>query len=102
MNTIINRILELEKQSAMEIEQAENTYKKNIDALLVALEEKKEQVQELIITKENARLTQAIQEFNKKSGDESLAALKDYETLFQDPAKVIAIKEKIASILLTE
>ncbi|MEN6464717.1 MAG: hypothetical protein ABFD62_06010 [Syntrophaceae bacterium] len=102
METVITRIMEIEKHSALEIELAENTCKKNIDALIRNLEEQKKTLQELIVKKENARLAQALQALKKKVDEESLAAGKAYETLLQDPAKIAAIEEKIVSILLSE
>lgn len=76
METVITRIMEIEKQSAMEIEQAEQTFKKNMEALQLELEEQKRQLQEQILTKENLRQTTALQELDRKLEKASLAAAK--------------------------
>lgn len=100
MDTVISRIIEIEKQSALDIERSEDASRKNIEAHRRSLEEEKERAHNLIITSENNRLTQTLQTLNKQTGEASLAAGKDYESLFQNPAKVDAIKEKIVAILL--
>ncbi|MBN1546428.1 MAG: hypothetical protein JW902_07205 [Syntrophaceae bacterium] len=102
MNTVINRIMEIEKQSAIDIAQAEDACRKNVEAHRRALDEEKERVQTNIIRSENDRLTQAVQALNKQIEEESLVAVKELERLFQDPVTVDALKEKIVAILLTE
>lgn len=100
MDAVITRIMEIEKKSASDIERAENSCRENIDTLRRALEEEKERTHALIIARENTRLKQALAEFSKQKEEASLAASREYETLFQDPAKVKAVKEKIIAILL--
>jgi hypothetical protein len=102
METVITRIMEIEKSSAMEIKQAEQTSKKNVEALELGLEGLRQQLEERILTEENARLTKALQELDRKLEEASLAAGREYESLFLDPAKTAAVKEKIAAILLAE
>ena len=101
MVNVITRIMDIEKQSARDIERAEEISQKNIEVHRRALEEEKNRAHDLIITKEQARLTQTLQALNKQIEEASKAAGKGYETLFQDPATVNAIKERIAAILLT-
>lgn len=100
METVITRIMEIEKQSAMDIERAEEACRNRIEGHRRALEEEKERAHALIITKENTRLAEVLQALNKQTEEESRAAGEDHERLFQDPARVDAIKEKIAAILL--
>lgn len=101
MEAVITRILEIEKQSAMDIERAEEAYRKNVEVHRRALEEERERTQALIVEKENSRLTEALQALNRQTEKTSLAAHRDYERLFQDPATIDAVKEKIVAILLT-
>ena len=100
MDAVITRIMEIEKQSALEIERAEDAGRKHIEAHRRALEEAEEQAHALITQTENTRLTQALLALNKQTEEASLAAGKAFESLFQDPATVNAIKEKIIAILL--
>jgi hypothetical protein len=100
MDTVITRIIEIEKKSAADLERAEDTYRKNIEAHQRTLEEKKESAHAQIISTENARLTQNLQELNMKTEQASLASARDFENRFHDPALVEAIKEKIVAILL--
>ena len=100
METVITRIMEIEKQSAMDVKRAEEACRNRIEAHRQALEEEKEQAHALIITKENTRLAEVLQALNEKTEEESRAAGEDHERLYQDPTRVDAIKEKIAAILL--
>lgn len=102
MDTVITRIIEIEKKSALDIERAEEACHKNIEARRRALEEEKERAHAFIVAKENSRLTEAIQALIKQTGEAALTAGKDYESMLHDPAKIAAIKEKIAAILLAE
>jgi len=92
--------MEVEKQSAVHIEQAADASRKKIEAYRHALEEEKERTQNLVITEETNRLTEALRELNQQTEEASLAAGRDYESLFQDPATINAIKEKIVATLL--
>lgn len=100
MDGVITSVLEIERQSAREIERAEETYRKNIEGHRRTLEEKKEKEHAQIISAENSRLTQNLQELNKQTEEAFLAAARDFENRFNDPALVEAIKEKIVAILL--
>lgn len=100
MENVVARIMEIERQAASKVEQAETASRERVEAHLRSLEEEKERTHALIIAKENTRLKQAVAEFNKQTEEASLAAAREYETLFQDPAKVKEIKEKIVAILL--
>jgi hypothetical protein len=102
METVMTRIMEIEKQSALDIERAEDACRKHIEVHRRALEEEKERAQNLIITKENTRLAEALRSLNERTEKASLAEGKNYENLFQDPATITAIKEKIVDILLAE
>lgn len=101
MVDVITRIMDIEKQSAREIERAEEISQKNIEVHRHALEEEKNRAHDIIITKEQARLTQTLQALNKQTEEASKSAGKEYEILFQNPATVNAIKERIVAILLT-
>lgn len=100
MDGVITSVLKIERQSAREIERAEETYRKNIEGHRRTLEEKKEKEHAQIISAENSRLTQNLQELNKQTEEAFLAAARDFENRFHDPALVEAIKEKIVAILL--
>ena len=100
METVIARILDIEKQSATDIARAEEACRNRIEAHRRALEEEKARAHALIIAKENTRLAEVLQALSKQTEKESRAAGEDYERLFQDPARVDAIKEKIVAILL--
>jgi len=100
MDTVITRIVEIEKQSAASIERAEDAYRNNIEAHQRTLEENKERAHAQIISTENDRLTQTLGELNKQTEEASLALARDFEIRFQDPALIEAIKEKIVAILL--
>jgi hypothetical protein len=100
MDAVITRILETEKQSAMDIERAEEAYRKNIEVHRQTLEEEKKRAHTQIISTEDKRRTQAIQALNKQSEESSLASGRNYENRFQDPALVETVKERIVAILL--
>ena len=100
MDTVITRIIEIEKQSAADIERAEDAYRKNIEAHQRTLEENKERAHAQIISTENDRLKQALSELNKRTEEASLTSAREDEIHFQNPALIEAIKEKIVAILL--
>lgn len=100
METVITRIIEIERQSAMDIQRAEDACRKNIEAHRRTLEDEKERAHAQCISNENARLTRTLSDLKKKAEEASLAAAGEYETRFQDPALIEAIKEKIVDILL--
>lgn len=100
MDTVVNRIIEIERESALRIEQAHEASENKIEAHRRALAEKKEQAQAHIISDENTRLTEALRALNQQIEEASLAASRDYEGRFQNSAKIDAVKEKIVAILL--
>jgi hypothetical protein len=100
MDAVITRIIEIEKQSTLDIERAENDSLKNIEEHKRFLEEEKERTQASIISTENTRLTGAIRAFNKKTEETFLAVGKGFESRLQDTVTVGAVKEKIVDILL--
>lgn len=100
MDTVVTRIIEIESESAHAIEQAKVDSRKKIEEHRRALAEKKEQAHANIISTENNRLTEALRIINQQTSEASLAAGKDYESRFQNPAKIDAVKEKIVAILL--
>lgn len=102
MDAVITRIIEIEKQCAMEIEKASDVSSEKIEAHRRALLEKKEREQSRITAADDTRATQAIEALKKRTEAESLASGRDYESRFQDPALIETIKEKIVTILLTE
>lgn len=102
METIITRVMKIEKQSSLDIERAEDACRKNIEKHRLALEQEKERVQSLIAARENERLAQALQDLKKQTEEALLTTGRDYEILFQDSAKINAIKEKIIAILIAE
>lgn len=102
MDAVIARIIEIEKQSAINIERAEAAYHKNIEAHRNALGQKKEKAHAEIISAENTRCTEALEELKKQLKKASLTSEKDFESRFNDLALVDAIKKRIVAILLME
>jgi len=100
MDAVITRIIEIEKQSAMDIDRAEDAYRKNIEAHRHTLEEDKERAHTHIISTENTRLTQTFEEAKRQTEAASAALRRDSESLIQDPVLNEAIREDIISILL--
>jgi hypothetical protein len=100
MDTVIARIIEIERESTLDIERAEGASRENIEAHRRTLEEEKERTHALIITTEKSRLTQAVLEAKRKTEATSAALQRDRESIFQDPLLNETIKEDIISILL--
>jgi hypothetical protein len=100
MDAVITRIIEIEKQSAMDVERAEDACRRNIEAHRQTLEQKKESSHADIISAENTRLTQALEALKKRTEEASIVSGRDYESRFNNPKLVEAIKEKIVAILL--
>ncbi len=101
MDAVITRIIEIEKQSALDIEKAFEASRKKIEAHRLALEEKKEQSRAAILSAQKNRLIQALQVLNQQIENQSLAAGREYESRFQNPAVSAAVKEKITDLLLS-
>ncbi|MGC9194020.1 MAG: hypothetical protein ACP5IL_01035 [Syntrophobacteraceae bacterium] len=100
MDDVVARIMEIERQCRAEVEQAELECAKRIDAYKRLLEEKRVAEHTRILSSENSRLTQALEEAKKRAEAASLAFRMDSETLFNDPALKKKAKRKIISILL--
>jgi hypothetical protein len=100
MENVIARIVEIEKQCAQDIDQAEQEYSEKIEAHRRTLEEKKAIESARIVETGNARLEQALAEAKRQTEAAYSAASRDHERLYQDPALIEEIKEKITSILL--
>jgi hypothetical protein len=100
MDAVITRIIEIEKQSALKVAQAEEAGNRNIEAHRLILEQKKESTHAGIISEENSRLTQALEALKKRTEAASAESGKEYESRFHNPALVDAIKIKILDILL--
>ena len=100
MDEVITRIMEIEKQCASDVEQAEAQYLKKIKEYKNVLEEKKTKELVRITSAQNAILNQAIEKTKKEIEAASAAFKRDSESRFQDPHMKEAIKEEIISILL--
>lgn len=100
MDSLITRIVEIEKNSALDIERAQNASRKNIEEHRLALEEEKKRTHLLITSTENSRLTDTLQALKKQNEEALLTAVNDYETRLQDPVLVEAIKRKIVAVIL--
>ena len=101
MDAVITRIIEIEKQSALDVERAEDACRKNIELHRQTLENERETRHAYIISTENTRFTQALEELKKRTEEASAASGRDYESRFHNPALIDAIKKKIVDILLT-
>ena len=97
MDAVIKRIMEIEKQCAIDIERAEDACRKNIEAHKRALDQKKEKDHAEIISNENIRLTQALEKLHKQIEETTKTSGREYESCFNDQALVEAVKERIES-----
>jgi protein-tyrosine-phosphatase len=100
MDTVMTRVLEVEKECAGAVEKAEQEYRQKIEAYKKAIEEKKTREFDLIIAAGNEKLKEALERAKKQAETEFIALQKDSERFYQDPALTDAIKEMILSILL--
>lgn len=100
MDEVITRIMEVERQCAADIEQAEAQYAKRIEEHKRILEEKKTKEYARITAAENIRLAQAVEREKKQAEDATAVLQRDGENRLQDPVMKEAIKEDIISILL--
>ncbi len=100
MDAVISRIIEIERESARDLEQAEEASRKKIAAHQFALEKEKERAHADIVSAENARFSQTILEAKKQADAVSEAFLKDSERPFHEPVTTQAIQEDIISVLL--
>jgi hypothetical protein len=100
MDDVITRIVEIERQCSADVEQVRLEYGKNIETHKRILEEKKMKERAQIISVENTRLTQAVEEAKRQIEAAHDSFRRDNEGLFQDPVLNEAIKEDIISVLL--
>lgn len=100
MDTVVSRIIEIERELARDLEQAEEASRTRIEARRLALEEEKERTRAGIISAENARLSKTILEAKAKTEAASSEFQKNSERPFHDPVTTQTIKENILSILL--
>jgi len=101
INEVITRIMEIERQCAADIEQAEAEHVRIIKEYKRILEEKKTKEHARIISAESSRLTQALEKAKEQTETVSAALRRDSESGLRDPVLKGAIKEDIISILLT-
>jgi len=101
MDDVITRIVEIERQCSADVEQARLEYGKTIEAHKRVLEEKKAKERARIISIENTRLTQAVEDAKTEIEAASAAIRRESESLLEDQLLKKAIKEDIISILLT-
>ena len=100
MDAVVTRIIEIERQCAAAVLQAEQASARRIEEHKRALEEKKALQREQILSTENSRRIQTIAEAKRKSEAASAASMHDRESLFQDSSLNKVIREDILSILL--
>ena len=100
MDTVVARIIEIERESTQDIERAEEASRQKIEAHRLALEKEQEQAHANIISTENNRLAQAILEAKRQTEAASVAFQRDCEHPFHDPVLTETIKEDMISILL--
>jgi hypothetical protein len=101
MDDVITRIVEIERQCSSDVEQARVEYGKTIEAHKRVLEEKKAEELAHIISLENTRLTQAVEEAKVRIEAASAAIRRESESLLEDQLLKKAIEKDIISILLT-
>ena len=100
MDTVMTKILEVEKECAGKVDRAERECRQNIEAYKKAIEEKKSREFDLIIAAGNEKLEEALDRAKKQAESKSVALQRDSERLYQDRELTDAVKEKILSILL--
>lgn len=100
MDEVIARIVEVEKECADKLKQAEADYSGKIEEHKRILEEKKSGQHALITAAENTRLTQTVEKEKKQTEAKTAAFKMVSENLLRDPHLQEAIKKDIISILL--
>jgi hypothetical protein len=100
MDEVINRIMEIERQCAADVDQAETEYSKRIEEYKHILEENKNKEHVRILFAESTGLNQALQKAKEQTEAVSAAFREDSENRLQDPVLKEAIKKDIISILL--
>ncbi|MBN2397512.1 MAG: hypothetical protein JXI32_03955 [Deltaproteobacteria bacterium] len=101
MEDTISRIMEIEKQCADEVEQAEEAYRRKVEEHRKTVEERKAEESARIVDEGKDRLARAIEEAQKNAGEALHAAEVEMVRLDQDPSLEREIQEKIVSLLLT-
>lgn len=101
MDDVITLIVEIEQQCSADVEKVRLEYKNRIEVHKQFLEEKKIKERSQIISTENIKLIQAVEEAKRKIETDSAGFKTDNESIFQDPVLNKRIKEDIISILLT-
>ena len=102
MDTVITRIIEIEKESARSIENAALASRRKIEAYQRTLEEKKAKAFAEILAAQNARLENARKTLHQRIDRETLALQSQFEKLFHNPQLIQKVKEKIKALLLSE
>lgn len=100
MEEVISRIMEIEKQCADEVEEAEQASRRNIEARRKTIEEKKSGEYARITRENNELLAQATEEAKREIEAKFQAAEEEMERLRQDRSLAGEIREKILAILL--
>ena len=100
MDELITRIVEIERQCAAVIEKAEAASAGRIAEHKRVCEAKKEEERKRILSSENARRTQTLNDAKQQIQNETADFLQGSERLFADPGLQTRIKEEILNILL--
>ena len=101
MEDLIARVVEIEKQCAEAISNAEKNSKEKITAHARVLEERKASEFATITTETREKLTRSIEEARKRIEAETEAVRRSHERIDLDPTLRETIKQKIVSILLS-
>jgi len=100
MDDVITRIVDIEKQCSADVEATQLEYGKNIEAHKRFLEAKKTRERAEILSAENKRQSQAVEDAKRNIEAVSADFITDMENLFRDQGLNEAIKKDIVSILL--
>jgi len=100
MDDVITRIVEIEQQCTAEVKKARLDYKNKIEGHKRFLEEKNIREHAAILSAENVKLIQSVEEAKRKIEAEAADFRRNSENLFQDESLNRKIKEDIISILL--
>ncbi len=100
MDAVVTRIIEIEKRCAAAVEQAGQDSARRIDERKRVLEEEKAARREQILSAENSRRIQTIEEAKRKAGAALASLRSERESLFHNPSLNETIREDILSILL--
>ncbi len=100
MEEVISRIMEIEKQCADAVEQAEQASRRKIEAHRKTIEDKKSGEYARITRENNELLVQATEEAKREIEAKFQAAEEEMERLRQGRSLDREIREKILAILL--